>query len=190
MITTSQLKNIVSIPKQKDTLKIETTIPISKDTLYSSINLTIIKHTEQIKQSNLDNVGNPVVILLGFSNIVIDKINSQISFYIYFVPVKNYLHSQKIWFPINIHYISLLRFLQSKEAICTLKNSHQSNQNKYLCIVHAEALKIRSIEGNPEFTFESDDDVVIIGITPLAKMFMDNLYILIIKIYLKQKYIY
>ena len=31
-------------------------------------------------------------------------------------------------------------------------------------------LKIRNIENNLEFTFESDDDVTIIGITPLAKI--------------------
>ena len=65
--------------------------------------------------------------------------------------------------------------MQSKEAVCTLKNIHQSNQNKYLCTVQAEPLKIKSIESNPEFTFESDDDVEIIGITPLAKIYMDNL---------------
>ena len=175
LTTTSQLNNVVSIPGQKDTLKNETTAPTSVDSSPSLNNLSIIKNTDQITQGNLYNIGKPVIILLGFSNIVFDKNHSLISFYIYFVPVKNYLHSQKIRFPINIHYISLLRFLQNKEAICTLKNIHQSNQNKYLCIVQAETIKIKSIESNLEFTFESDDDVVIIGITPLAKMFMDNL---------------
>ena len=172
--TVSQLNNI-SFPGQKDTMKIETTVPTSKESFPAPTNLTIIKNTEQIAQGNLDNIGNPIIILLGFSNFVIDKKNSFISFYIYFVPVKNYLHSQKIRFPINIRYISLLRLLQSKEAICTLKNIHQSNQNKYLCIVQAETLNIKKIESNLEITFESDDDVVIVGITPFAKMFMDNL---------------
>ena len=153
MITTSQLNKIESIPEQKETLKIGITVPTSKDSLPSLINLTIINNTEKIAQGNFDTIGKPVIILLGFSNIVFDKNHSLISFYIYFVPVKNYLHSQRVRFFINIHYISLLRFLQNKEAVCTLKNIHQSNQNKYLCIVQAETLKIKSIESNPEFIF-------------------------------------
>ena len=163
---------ITTIPGQKDTM---TSILKKTDSLPSLINLTITKNTEQITQDNLDNTGKTEIILLGFSNIIFDNLNSLISFYIYFVPVKNYLHSQKVRFAINIHYFSLLRLLQNKETVCTLENTPQSNQNKYLCLFQAETLKIKSIESNSEFTFESDDDVVIIGITPLARMYMDNL---------------
>jgi surface protein len=151
MITTSQFKNIISIPEQKN--------------------------IEQTTKGNLDNIGSVVIIILGFSNLVIDKNNSLISFYIYFVSVKNYLHSQKIRFPINIHYNPLLRLLQNNEASCTLENINHPNLNKYLCKIQAEVLNIKSIESNLELTFESED-VVVIGISPLAKKFMDNLLLI------------
>ena len=71
-------KDIITIiPGQKDTI---TSMLKKADSLPSLINLTITKNTEQITQDNLNNIGKTEVILLGFSNIVIDNLNSFISF--------------------------------------------------------------------------------------------------------------
>ena len=59
-----------------------------------------------------------------------------------------------------------------------MENIHQNNQYKYLCIAHAENPNIKNIEIVPEFTFESDDNIEIVGITPLSNMFMDNLQLI------------
>ena len=169
-LMTNDLVSIIS--EQKDTSEIEITIPRSSNSTSKSIISTIVKNNSIVTQ---DNIGNTILILLGFSNMIINKFNLIISFYIYFIPVKNYLHSQKMRLHINIQYNSLLRLLQNKEAICQMENIHQSNQYKYLCIAYAETKNIKNIEVIPEFIFESDTNVEIVGITPLSKMFMDNL---------------
>ena len=175
--TTSLVPNdlVSNISKQKDTLEIKTTTPSSNNSTSKSIISTIMNNNSLVSQ---DNIGNPILILLGFSNMIINKFNLIIRFYIYFILVKNNLHSQNMRFHINIQYNSLLRLLNNKEAVCQMENIPKSNQYKYLCIAHAETSNIKNIEIIPEFTFESDDNVKIVGITPLSKMFMDNLQLI------------
>ena len=175
--TTSLVPNdlVSNISKQKDTLETKKTTPSSNNSTSKSIISTIMHNNSLVTQ---DNIGNPILILLGFSNMIINKFNLIIRFYIYFILVKNNLHSQNMRFHINIQYNSLLRLLNNKEAVCQIENIPKSNQYKYLCIAHAETSNIKNIEIIPEFTFESDDNVKIVGITPLSKMFMDNLQLI------------
>ena len=96
-LMTNDLVSIIS--EQKDTSEIEITIPRSSNSTSKSIISTIVKNNSIVTQ---DNIGNTILILLGFSNMIINKFNLIIIFYIYFIPVKNYLHSQKMRFHINI----------------------------------------------------------------------------------------
>jgi len=107
--STSLIQNNVVSTISNNTLKNEATVPRSNNTTTTaSIISTKIKTSSLVTQ---DNFGKSMLILLGFSNMIINKFRLIISFYIYFIPAKNYIHSLKIRLCINIQYNSSLRLL-------------------------------------------------------------------------------
>ena len=111
------------------------------------------------------------VVLLGYSHF--NLMESSFSFYIYFVPILNFFYSSELRFPMTISYTSLLRALEETDADCTLGDS-SSTKVQYSCEVDAETSNIKQIQIQPNFTFSSQN-ATLVGITPLAKMYMNNL---------------
>ena len=110
-----------------------------------------------------------LVVLMGFSRFMMQT--SSFSFMIHFISVRNYLHSQFLSFPLI--YNSNLRVLENQNANCTMINSQ--SMTSYLCQVQASTSNIKEIKTEPDFNFLSQNIVSLIGITPLARMFMNNI---------------
>ena len=108
---------------------------------------------------------------MGFSQFMMKT--SSFSFKIHFISVRNYLYSQFLSFPLIIIYNSNLRVLENQNANCTMINSQ--SMTSYLCQVQASTSNIKEIKSEPDFNFLSQNNVSLIGITPLATMFMNNI---------------
>ena len=115
------------------------------------------------------------IVLLGFSNYE-DK-NTSFSFYIFFVSVLNRIYSRTLTFPMILSYNSLLRGLdENTNGNCTLVDSSQSsNKIQYSCDVIASTSNIKQIKIDPTFTFANQSNVSLVGITPLATMFLNDI---------------
>ena len=112
------------------------------------------------------------IVLFGFSNYQL--INNEISFYIYFISVKNFLFSQTMKFHVLINNNSNLRLLQNYLVDCN-KITNDYIKDKYLCKVEVTNSDIKRIECLKDFNFISQDNVKVIGITPIAQRYIDNL---------------
>ena len=86
----------------------------------------------------------------------------------------NNIYSKNLRFPISIIYNSRLRILDDYEGVCALQETVQSKV-QYSCEVQANTSNIKQIQIEPDFNFGSQNNVSLVGITPLANMFMDNL---------------
>ena len=112
------------------------------------------------------------IVLLGYSHFQTNPTN--FSFYIHFASVLNNIYSKNLRFPISIIYNSRLRILDDYEGVCALQETVQSKV-QYSCEVQANTSNIKQIQIEPDFNFGSQNNVSLVGITPLANMFMDNL---------------
>ncbi len=118
-------------------------------------------------------IGKTYVVFLGFSHFKL--FSSYFSFYTYFAPINNTIISKKLNFPIIISYETNMRVLKETEGDCTLNEIITPLNYQYSCEVHEDTSNIKSISVQPDFIFLSQKDIDVIGITPLAKMFMNNL---------------
>ena len=155
--------------------KIETTEILEK--LTSNIVYTTQKENTQISSLIVDTYlpynESTFVSLLGFSDL--KKFSNYFSFYIYFVTLKNKIYSKILIFPIIIDYYRNRRNLKQVEAKCNLNNIISSNNYKYLCEIHEDITKIKSISITPDFKFISQNDIKLIGISPFANLYINNL---------------
>ena len=71
-----------------------------------------------------------------------------------------------------------MRMLKETEGNCTLNNIYNYENYQYLCEVYADTTNIKSISVNPDFKFLYQDNIEVIGITPIAKMYMNNLQLI------------
>ena len=147
-----------------------TTLKNISTTNIEKINNNTIKETEKPEIINTDNAQ---VVLLGFSHFRLDDL--LISFYTYIIPIQNNIYSTNIKINVIITYYSNMRSLKETEGICTLQNSIKESKLKYLCQIYEETKNIKQIKIETDFYFVSQEDVTIIGISPLAKMFMNNI---------------
>ena len=76
-------------------------------------------------------------------------------------------------FPLIITYYTSLRGLKEQYTNCTLTNSQ--SMISYICEVQAQTSNIKQIKSESNFNFLSQNNVNLIGITPLAKMFINNI---------------
>ena len=109
------------------------------------------------------------VVFLGCGKLVMKT--ASITFIIYFVLVKNSIYAKNIIIIIVIIYNSHLRRLENHEAVCTLDETNTNSIIGYKCNVQAPTANIRQIK----FNFGSDNNMKLVGITPIAKLFMENL---------------
>jgi len=109
---------------------------------------------------------NTKVILVGSSNY---KRNSfKFSFYTHFASVENYLYSQTVTFNVLVDN-------EKVEAKCTLQDRELLSNAKYFCEIPTNSTDIKQISIEPDFKFDIQDNVTIVGITPFANMYMDNI---------------
>ena len=65
--------------------------------------------------------------------------------------------------------------LKEWQANCTLNLIESESKYKYLCQVNEETANINQIKVVPDFNFATQENVILSDISPLAKIFMDNI---------------
>ena len=114
------------------------------------------------------------VVLLGFSQFKV--FNTNFTFNIYLTPTKNTLYTKLIQFPMIITYNrNIRRLLKETKANCTLDLVKSDIKYKYYCHVDEETNNIKEVKLIPDFYFVPQVNVTLTGISPLAKMFMNNM---------------
>ena len=124
-----------------------------------------------IEKIDLPKIESALAALLGFSHFIMKQ--SFFNFYIHLILTENNIDSSSFNIPLSITYDNNLRMLKEVDANCTLKNINNGNNYEYLCEVYGDTANIKQISINPDFSFLGN--IKITGITPLAKMNMNNL---------------
>ena len=144
--------------KTSNILKIESTSVISTDI---SLQTTIPSTSKETCS----------IIFLGCSQIT--KKNTSFNFNIFFIPTTNTISSEELMFPLTIIYnTSSSQDIYSK---CILNKNKNETTISYLCEVKEQSTNIDQIKLRPYFYFTSQDKVYLAGITPIAKISMNNL---------------
>ena len=132
--------------------------------------------------ANLTSNESVRAIFLGLSHFKMNR--SYYSFHIYFTPIINVIYSQIINFKGIIDYYTNMRVLKETEGNCTLQNV-TNLKYRYYCIDYEDTENIKSIKILPDFAFVNQD-IDIIGVSPIAKTLSDNLllYNYIIQLYI------
>ena len=167
---TENTKNISST-----VIKKESNETISPNTTINYIETTIVQNhviTTLIDEVDLPKNETTFVVFLGFSHF--RMVQSFFSFYIYLACIKNIIYSRIFNFPVTITYNKNMRMLKETEGNSTLNNIYNYEKYQYLCEVYADTTNIKPISVNPDFKFLSQDNIEVIGISPIAKMFMNN----------------
>lgn len=90
-----------------------------------------------------------------------------------FIPITNSLLSKALTFPLTIIYNTYFRLLDDINANCNLDESNSESMFNYNCKVEVDTVNIKQIKLKPEYTF-SDGKLSLAGITPVAKISMNN----------------
>ena len=119
-----------------------------------------------------------LIVLLGCSQF--KKKISSFSFNIHFSPVRfinniKSIFSKFLAFPVSVIYNAYLRGLVDLYANCTLNDSYSQYMVDYFCEVQAQTSNIKQVKLQPDFNFTSQNNFTLIGISPIANSFMDNL---------------
>ena len=178
---TTNIPTIQTEKIQPNTTKIEKTEIEEKhtsDIAYTAQKENIETTNIQIKSTLIKETYSPInefttISLLGFSDF--NQTPSSFSFYIYFITIINNIFSKIVTFPVIISYNRNIRVLKQVEANCTLDSIISSKNYKFFCEVHEETKYNNSISISPDFKFLSQDNIHLIGISPIAYMFMNNL---------------
>ena len=148
---TSTVLNIVQTTKNK-----ETVLPL----------ISTVLNMENIPTTIIED--KMLAILLGCRLLKLKT--DEFTFICYFHP-KNSILSQIIGIPIEITYYTYLRRLENFIANCTLNETNRQTLTYYNCIAEIPTANINQIklrEFNPE------NNIKLVGITPLAEMLFDN----------------
>ena len=174
-ISSSFTDNVEQNTSIKST-SIQTTITSQINTYAKTTNIaTSILITPTIPSVPKETSEKTSIVLLGYSHF--QTSSTYFSFNIYFISVLNEIYSKNLRFPISITYGSRLRNLDDYEGVCSLQDTDQEAESKvqYSCRVQANTTNIKQIKIEPDFNFGSQSNVSLVGITPLANMFMNNL---------------
>ena len=147
--------------------QIETSIP-KLETTFPNGNITNIETTIP----KIINRG-ATLILMGFHSFKI--VSSIMSFYVYFTPIINYVYSTLMKFGLIINYNTRIRLLEEEEIECQLKEINNKGITSYYCEKEIKNSNIKQVKVIPNFNFTYQDNVTVIGSTPFARMFMNNL---------------
>ena len=136
---------------------------------------TITKEIEKITNdltSNVDETNEEIqVVFSGCSKF--NMSTSYFTFNIHFTPLSPAI-SKNLTFPMDVSYSTYLRLLDEYKANCNLDETNTQSMLSYLCKVDAPTANIKNIKVKPEFDF-GQGKVSLAGITPLAKMSMNDL---------------
>ena len=173
--TINNLPNTTTpIPNKNETIL--TTIPQIMNTTYiASTEKEIISTIKEIS-TTLPEIKNEEtnVVLLGFSQFKLFKANFTFNFFL--TSIKNILYTKHILFPMEIIYNrNIRRLLKETRANCTLVFVESNIKYKYYCHVPEETENIKEVKLIPDFDFVSQNNVTLVGASPLAKMFMNNM---------------
>jgi len=166
--TTSLIEN-----KTSPTNKVETETTTTTKT-------TITTPTSNITVSNPDILQ---LILLGLSNFKNET--SHFSFKIYFISAApNIFYPEKIYISLTlvIDNSTNIKTLKISKAFsetsigteCTLQGEETEVKAEYLCEVDENIAGVKQIKLGTDFKFDGDNKVNLVGITPLAKMYLNN----------------
>ncbi len=126
-----------------------------------------------IESTNLYLLESNLVVLLGFSHY--KEYNSSLFFNMYLVPIKNNIYSNNVRFPVMISYNKSPEELIKSEANCTFIEKVALSNYKYSCEIYEDTTNIKQIKAIPDLLFEQEKNITLIGVSPLAKMFMNSL---------------
>ena len=141
---------------------IQTTIPTIQTTLPQI-------HTTSLEIKNEETL----LILMGFNSFKLSS--SNISFNILFTQILNDIYSNLMKVPLIINYNERLRILEEKEIECYLKKTNNTNIASYFCETEIKNSNIKQVKIIPNFNFINQNNISIIGSTPFARMYMNNL---------------
>ena len=126
-----------------------------------------------IESTNLYLLESNLVVLLGFSHY--KEYNSSLFFNMYLVPIKNNIYSNNVRFPVMISYNKSPEELIKSEANCIFIEKVALSNYKYSCEIYEDTTNIKQIKAIPDLLFEPEKNITLIGVSPLAKMFMNSL---------------
>ena len=168
-----QLKS--TIPRIKSTIpQIQSTIPQIQSTIPQiQTNIPIIQTT--IPQINIPEIMNEQtsLTLLGFNHFKLSS--SSISFNILFTQILNEIYSNLMKVPLIIIYNENISLLEEKEIECYLKEKNITNIVSFFCETEIKNSNIKNVKIIPKFNFINQTNITIIGLTPFARMYINNL---------------
>ena len=153
---------------------IQTTIPLIQTTIPQiQTNIPIIQTT--IPQINIPETMNEQtsLILLGFNHFKLSS--SSISFIILFTQILNEIYSNLMKALLIINYNENIRILEEKEIECDLKEKNKTNIVSFFCETEIKNSDIKNVKIIPKFNFINQTNITIIGLTPFARMYINNL---------------
>ena len=138
---------------------------------------TILDLGENTTNSTIETTNTTLttlIVLLGFSNFVMAK--KSFTFNTHFIPLTGSLYSKKLIFSASIIYNNnYFRQLEYSNFECTLSKDNAQSSTNYLCEVQIQNKDIKQIKLLTNFMFTSQDKVLLTGITPIAKMSLNNI---------------
>ena len=117
------------------------------------------------------------IIFLGFSKFVYVRTVKIVSFSMNFVHVREIVYTEILIITVNIRYKITKRGLEEneqKKVECKLISSNFDNQDKYNCSFETNGEEIDIIKVDNNFVFK-DQEIEIVGKTPFALKYMNNL---------------
>ena len=182
----SSTKNIENIPTTYISTIIEKTYSTNtnsennasllSNTTINNIATTSDEYKIDIESTNLYQFKPNFVVLLGFSHF--KTYSSSLSFNMYLVPLKNDIYSNNIRFPVMIYYNKSPEELIKLEANCTFIKAVALSNYQYSCEVYADTTNIKQIKVIQDLSFDPEKNITLVGVSPLAKIFMDDLQLL------------
>ena len=146
------------------------TIPIIHSTI-PQIQTTIPLIQTTIPQINIPETTS--LILLGFNHFKLSS--SSISFNILFTQILNEIYTNLIKVPLIIIYNENIRILEEKEIEieCYLKEK-KTNIVSFFCETEIKNSSVKNVKIIPKFNF-GGQMITVVGMTPLARMYINNL---------------
>ena len=167
-ITIPNIKTTITIPNIKTTLILKSILNIK--TTIPQIQTTINQIQTSIPEARNDGT---LLILLGFNSFKLSS--SSISFNILFTQILNKIYSSLMKALLIINYNERIRILEEKEIDCYLKKTKSTDIVSYFCETEIKNSNIKKVQIIPNFDFINQNNVTVIGSTPFAKMYINNL---------------
>ena len=161
--------------------QIQTTIPIIHSTIPQiQTTIPLIHSTIPIIHSTIPQINIPEIIneqtsliLLGFNHFKLNS--SNISFNILFTQILNEIYSNLMKVLLIINYNENIRILEEIEIECYLKEKNKTNIVSFFCQTEIKNSNIKNVKIIPKFNFNNQTNITIIGLTPFARMYINNL---------------